>query len=115
MNHRVINLTKELLSDFKCRLEKITFDYLRSDGNWQHEERVVFSRYDATTVLMLNKETKHIILTEQFRLPTYVNGNPTGMLTEAPAGTIDCNESPEACIRQQLSRYQGGFHAAAVH
>ena len=107
MSNQVKNLTKELLSDYKSILEKISFDYLRSDGNWQHEERVVFSRHDATTVLMFNKETKAIILAKQFRLPTYVNGNESGMLTEAPAGTIDDNESPETCIRREIEEETG--------
>ncbi len=107
MSEHIRNLTKELLSDYKSTLEKISFDYLRSDGVWQCQDRVVFSRKDATVVLMYNKETKHIILTRQFRLPTYLNGNGTGMLIEAPAGTIDDNESPETCIRREIEEETG--------
>ena len=107
MNTRVKNLKAELLSDYQCKLQKITFDYLRSDGNWQTQHRVVFSRKDATVVLLYNRETKAIILTSQFRLPTYINGNESGMLTEAPAGTIDDNESPEECIKREIEEETG--------
>ncbi len=107
MNDRVKNLKAELLSDYQCKLQKITFDYLRSDDNWQTQKRVVFSRKDATVVLLYNRETKTIILTDQFRLPTYVNGNKSGMLTEAPAGTIDEGENPETCIRREIEEETG--------
>ena len=107
MNDRIKNLKAELLSDYQCKLQKITFDYLRSDGSWQTQKRVVFSRKDATVVLLYNRETKTIILTDQFRLPTYVNGNESGMLTEAPAGTIDEGESPETCIQREIEEETG--------
>ena len=67
----------------------------------------MFSRSDATAVLIYNKETHHIILTRQFRLPTYVNGSESGMLTEVPAGTIDDNESPETCIKREIEEETG--------
>ncbi len=107
MNSKIKQLTSELLSDYHCKLQKISFDYLRSDGRWQTQHRVVFSRKDATVVLLYNKETKTIILASQFRLPTYINGNESGMLTEAPAGTIDDNESPETCIKREIEEETG--------
>lgn len=113
MNDRVKNLKAELLSDYQCKLQKITFDYLRSDGKWQTQHRVVFSRKDATVVLLYNRENKTIVLTDQFRLPTYVNGNESGMLTEAPAGTIDEGESPETCIRREIEE-ETGYQVAEV-
>ena len=107
MSDKVKNLVTERLSDYQCKLEKATFDYLRNDGNWQTQHRVVFSRKDACVVLLYNKETKMVILMSQFRLPTYVNGNKTGMLIEACAGTIDDNETPEQCIRREIEEETG--------
>ncbi len=107
MINRIRNLKAELLSDYHCKLQKISFNYLRSDGNWQMQHRVVFSRKDATVVLLYNKTAKTIILANQFRLPTYTNGNESGMLTEVPAGTIDDNESPEVCIRREIEEETG--------
>ncbi len=47
-----------------------------------------------------------MLLTRQFRLPTYVNGNPTGMLIEACAGLLE-DENPEVRIRLELREETG--------
>ena len=107
MKDSVRNLSKQLLSDYKCKLEKISFEYHRSDDTWQAQQRVVFSRKDATTALLYNLQTGKIILTKQFRLPTYVNGNKTGELIEACAGTLDDNETPEQCIIREIEEETG--------
>lgn len=45
-------------------------------------------------------------MTRQFRMPTYVNGNETGILIEACAGLLD-NDSPEDCIRRETEEETG--------
>ena len=107
MTNHVKNLTKELLSDYKSTLEKVSFDYLRSNGEWQHQNRVVFTRPNASVVLLYNKISKKIILINQFRIPTYVNGNDDGMLLEVCAGTIDKDETPEECIKREIEEETG--------
>ena len=47
-----------------------------------------------------------MILTRQFRLPTFINGNPEGMLIEACAGLLD-KENPEECIRRETEEETG--------
>lgn len=113
MNSHVKNLTKELLSDYKCKLEKVSYDYLRSEGEWQHQDRVVFTRPNASVALLYNKAPGKIILINQFRIPTYVNGNESGILLEACAGTIDKNETPEACMKREIEE-ETGYHVAEV-
>ena len=46
------------------------------------------------------------MLTRQFRLPTYVNGNASGMLIEACAGLLD-NDAPETCIAREAFEETG--------
>ncbi|MFY7997066.1 MAG: NUDIX domain-containing protein, partial [Candidatus Kapaibacteriota bacterium] len=53
-----------------------------------------------------NKEQKTVILTRQFRMPTFLNGNETGMLIEACAGLLDRN-NPEDCIRRETEEETG--------
>jgi len=62
------------------------------------QSRETYDRGNGATILLYNKEQKTVILTRQFRLPTYVNGNETGMLIEACAGLLD-KDNAEVCIR----------------
>jgi GDP-mannose pyrophosphatase NudK len=53
-----------------------------------------------------------VILTRQFRLPTFVNGNSSGMLIETCAGLLD-SENPWQCITREL-REETGFEIHSV-
>ncbi len=106
MNQKVRNLSKEVLSDNWYTLRKITFDYLRNDGSWQTQQREAYDRGNGAVILLYNKESKTVILTRQFRMPTYLNGNETGMMIEACAGLLD-NDNPEDCIRKETEEETG--------
>lgn len=56
--------------------------------------------------MLYNTVSRTIILTRQFRLPTYINGNETGMLIEACAGLLD-QDNPEDCIRRETEEETG--------
>ncbi|MGV3586993.1 MAG: GDP-mannose pyrophosphatase NudK [Adhaeribacter sp.] len=106
MNDKVkINRT-EILSDNWYTLRKVTFDYLQKDGSWQTQSREAYDRGNGATILLYNKAQKTIILTRQFRLPTFINGNPTGMLIETCAGLLDKN-NPEDCIKKETEEETG--------
>lgn len=47
-----------------------------------------------------------MVLTRQFRLPTYINGNETGMMIEACAGLLE-KDNPEECIRKETEEETG--------
>jgi GDP-mannose pyrophosphatase NudK len=55
---------------------------------------------------LYNKELRTVILTKQFRLPTFINGNETGMLIEACAGLLD-KDNPENCIKRETEEETG--------
>ena len=55
---------------------------------------------------MYNKQQKTVILTRQFRLPTYLNGNSTGMMLEVCAGLLD-QDNPEQCIIRETEEETG--------
>jgi len=61
---------------------------------------------------LYNKENRTEILTRQFRLPTYVNGNSTGRLIEACAGLLD-KDNAEDCIRRETEQ-ETGYKVTAV-
>ncbi|MGB2127993.1 MAG: NUDIX domain-containing protein [Flavicella sp.] len=96
----------EVLSDNWYHLNKISFDYLRSDGTWETQIRESYDRGNGAAVFMFNKKTQNIVLIRQFRLPSYLNGNDTGFLIEACAGLLD-NDDPETCIKKEIEEETG--------
>jgi nudix-type nucleoside diphosphatase (YffH/AdpP family) len=106
MNEKVKNLKTEILSDNWYTLKKITYDFLNRDGKWETQTREAYDRGNAATILLYNTEENTVILTRQFRLPSYINGNKSGMLIEACAGMLD-HDSPEDCIRKEIKEETG--------
>ncbi len=86
MNPNVKIIEEKVLSDNWYVLKKIIFEYRNKQGEWQTQAREAYDRGNGATILLYNKENQTVVLTEQFRMPTYVNGNETGMLIEACAG-----------------------------
>ncbi len=105
-NSNIKNLKQEVLSDNWYVLNKVTYDYLKKDGTWETQNREAYDRGNGATILLYNSENKTIILTRQFRIPTYLNGNATGMLIEACAGLLD-NDNPEECIKRETEEETG--------
>ncbi len=106
MNHKVRVLETEVLSDNWYTLRKITYEFQKKDGNWQTQSREAYDRGNGAAILLYNKENKTVILTRQFRLPSFLNGNESGMLIEACAGLLD-NDHPEECIKRETEEETG--------
>src|SRR5580698_10212115 len=96
----------KVLSDNWYTLRKITYDKTTSDHHTIRQVREVYDRGNGATILLYNKEKQTVILTRQFRLPTYLNGNDSGMLIETCAGLLD-KENPEAAIRRETEEETG--------
>src|SRR6187551_1989770 len=108
-----ITITKrEVLSDNWYTLRKITYTYRKKDGSIHTQSREAYDRGNGATIMLYNKEQKTVILTRQFRLPTYINGNQSGMLVEACAGLLD-KENPEECIIRETQE-ETGYKISAV-
>ncbi|MEM8525639.1 MAG: GDP-mannose pyrophosphatase NudK [Bacteroidota bacterium] len=105
-NNKIKNLTSKVLSDNWYVLKKYSYDFQVSSGEWVNQEREAYDRGNGAVILLYNKAAKTVVLTRQFRLPTYVNGNETGMLIEACAGLLD-EENPEDCIRRETIEETG--------
>jgi nudix-type nucleoside diphosphatase (YffH/AdpP family) len=106
MNERVQILGTEILSDNWYTLKKVTFKYLKKNGIWSQINRETYDRGNGATILLYNRENKTVILTRQFRMPTFVNGNADGMLVEACAGLLD-KDNAEDCIRRETEEETG--------
>ncbi|ACU63559.1 GDP-mannose pyrophosphatase NudK [Chitinophaga pinensis] len=99
-------LDTKILSDNWYILKKVTYEYTMADGRKEVQSREAYDRGNGATILLYNKERKTVILTRQFRLPTYINGNPDGMLIEACAGLLD-KDNAEDCIRRETEEETG--------
>jgi len=106
-NHPAVKIKKiELLSDNWYHLRKVIFDYQKKDGTWETQEREAYDRGNGATILLYNKEQQTVILTRQFRMATYVNGNKDGMMIEACAGILE-QENAEESIRRETEEETG--------
>lgn len=103
---RIRNIRKEVLSDNWYTLYKYTYEYQKDDGEWETQIRESYDRGNGAAILLYNKQKGTVILTKQFRMPTYVNGNPSGMMIEVCAGLLD-GANPEDCIRKEVEEETG--------
>ena len=106
MNPNVKIIEEKVLSNNWYVLKKIIFEYRNKQGEWQTQAREAYDRGNGATILLYNKENQTVVLTEQFRMPTYVNGNDSGMLIEACAGLLN-KDNPEDCIRRETEEETG--------
>ena len=105
-NAKVKLIGTEILSNEWYTLKKISYEYIKNNGTLQLQHREVYDRGNGATILLYNKEQGTVILTRQFRLPSFINGNPSGMLIEACAGLLE-KESPEECIKREAIEETG--------
>lgn len=99
-NNRLKNINSKILSDNFYILKKLTFDYKMSNGKWVTQSREVYNRGDGAGILLYNKLKQTVILTKQFRMPTYMNGNKDGLLIEVTAGMLDLDNPIDCIIRE---------------
>ena len=106
MTSHVEVLKTEVLSDNWYVLRKVTFRLRKRDGSWEVQSREAYDRGNGATILLYDQARRTVVLTQQFRLPTYVNGNASGMLIEACAGLLD-NDDPETAIAREAFEETG--------
>ena len=111
-NSHVKIIAREILSSNWYTLRKITYEYLKKDGSWQSQSREAYDRGNGAVILLYNVSLKTVILTRQFRMPTFINGNSSGMLIEACAGLLD-KDNAEDCIKRETEE-ETGYKISAV-
>lgn len=102
----VRNIQTEILASDWAVLKKLTYEYCKEDGEWEIQTREVYDRGNGVTILLYHPQKKTVLLTVQFRIPTFLNGNPDGHLIETPAGKLE-DESPEECIKREVLEETG--------
>lgn len=106
MNPKIEITKTELLSDNWYLLNKVTYNFTPENGEPEVQRREVYDRGNGAAILLYNKEKQTVILTRQFRLPTFLNGNESGMMIEVCAGLLD-EKNPEDCIKRETEEETG--------
>ena len=106
MSLKIEVIKDKILSDNYFILRNITYDLSRNEAEAIRHKREVYDRGNGATILLYNREKKTVVLTRQFRVATWVNGNVDGMLIEACAGLLDADE-PEVCARKEAMEETG--------
>ena len=106
MNKNVKLIGEEILSNNWYTLRKISYEFKKADGTVEVQSREAYDRGNGAVIMLYNPVRKTVVLTRQFRMPTFINGNTDGMLIEACAGLLD-KDNPEECIRRETEEETG--------
>lgn len=99
-------LKNDIVANNWATVRKVTYRLQNRRGEWENQVREAYDRGNGAAVLLFNREKRTVILTRQFRLPTFINGNASGMLIEVCAGVLD-EVDPEACVRREAEEETG--------
>ena len=113
-NPAVIVRTVEVTSDGWHVLRRTTFEYRRSTGRWETQQRETYDRGNGAVVLPYDAERGCVLLIRQFRYPAYVNDHPDGMLVEAAAGLLD-GDDPLTAVRRESAEELGVVLGELTH
>ena len=92
---------KHLVLDDKFKVEAADVRFRKFNGEMSNPvRRLVFQRGDSAAAIILNTDTQQVLLTKQFRYPTYEKG--PGWLTEVVAGVVDPGEKPNETILREI-------------
>lgn len=106
MTLKIDVIKDKILSENYFLLRNMTYDLTRENGEVVRHKREVYDRGNGATVMLYNRDKKSVVLIRQFRVATWVNGNPDGMLIETCAGLLDDDE-PEVCVRKEAIEETG--------
>ena len=102
----LVSSEREVFKQAIFRVFEARLRYERFDGTMTDEiVRLNFDRGDSAAALVHNVRDDLIVLTEQFRYPTYREG--PGWIVEMPAGMVDGHESPVDAIRREIEEEIG--------
>lgn len=111
---KVSIIKTEVLAKEHTTLEKVTYEIEGAGGAKQSQTREVLTHANAATCLLYNKKQKTVLLTRQFRIASFLNGNTTGMLLETPAGLLEEGEQPANTMMREIKE-ETGYEVGEIH
>lgn len=95
----------ESLYDGFFKLFKVNLSFEKYNGEFNSASIEVLDRGDSAAVLLYQKDTKELLLVEQFRYATTKSSN--GWIMELVAGRIEEKEKPEESITREIAEEIG--------
>lgn len=96
----IIHSTSRLLDDY-FKVDEVKFSYERFDGSMSEPvRRLVYERGESVAAVVFNVDSRHVVLTEQLRIPTYAAG--PGWMIELVAGIVSEHETAEEALRREV-------------
>lgn len=102
---RIRNHEVETISEGFAPLRRHRFELRRRAGTWERQEREVYERDDAASVLPYDPGRGTVLLVRQFRLPLHLRGEDADLI-ETCAGLLE-GQDPETCIRREAEEELG--------
>jgi nudix-type nucleoside diphosphatase (YffH/AdpP family) len=104
--------TKKRIFDRFFKIDELNLRFERFNGAMTPPlTRLVFERGDSVAAVILNTDNRRLILTNQFKAPTYEKG--PGWIIEIVAGIVDPGETPEKALHRELLE-ETGYRASAA-
>lgn len=103
---KISKIQEKVLANAWKPLKEFVYQYTASDGRIMTQKREVYDKGDGAAVFMYNKECKKVLMTQQFRMPAYINNVGDGIVTEVPAGMLD-GDNPESAIIREIEEETG--------
>lgn len=100
-------ISTEILSQNFFTLKKVNYEFEKRDGTTEEVSREVYLTANGVAVLLFNREKSTVVLTKQFRMPTYLNKNSSGMMLEVCAGIVEENEDPQEAVIREIEEETG--------
>jgi nudix-type nucleoside diphosphatase (YffH/AdpP family) len=99
-------VSTEILADNFFPLKKVKYS-VEKNGESTEVVREVYMTTNGVTILLYNSKNETVVLTKQFRIPTLLNCNESGMLLETCAGLVEDNENPDVAILREVEEETG--------
>lgn len=103
MKYKILEEKKVFDDHYKIIEAKVTYETF--ENKEITTRRLAFERGDSVAILLVDKAAQSLLLTNQFRYPTCKHNE--GWLLETPAGSVEENEDPAACIEREVMEEMG--------
>jgi nudix-type nucleoside diphosphatase (YffH/AdpP family) len=104
--------SKRRILDGFFKVDEVKLQYEKFDGSMTPVlTRLNFERGDSVAAIILNIDTRKIILVNQFKYPVYEKG--PGWITEVVAGMVGPGEQPESAIQREIVE-ESGYQATRL-